>query len=814
MPPEQNLSAAALSPLSESAPAPSLGADALLNEIGFNPTEGDAPFVELKVPLGWNLTGYMLENESAETYTLPQGAAPNEAGLFLIRFDGSESAQPGAAQAAKANFIGHESGQLILRDADGIELDHITWGVGMPEGVPLNLAGGSGPEDPPAGISIGRRPSATDVGPAGWIVFAANWVTPGAANPNPGVTMTLPLDGFYVTTGITTLSWYIVPDATAYHVQLARDADFTDLLLDQTTNAPSIDTPELTTSTYYWRVQAQFEDGTIADDSPIATLIVVEMIELENVGEPPSAAKSLNAQSPLSLIRRVLGNFPRLAQRKDTSLLTLQSGRQDAGHGWDEPHVGLDPTDPADAMNCTIASTAMVNNFLGGNLSQDRISYEVRHNEAAGPETDLNFGRGIWPDAPLAYAIGVAPTRPALRSSVGLWQQIVTDIENNRPAVIVLANAGGASSHTTVVTGYEYDARTTPAQYNIIMHDPWNIGQSDARIGKVSLASAASRFLAYYDFPAEVAIGPRRQELEVTQDTDGDGIMDFDEQRRFNTEWQSPTTGLDTDMDCLPDKAEIRLSVLNPDHGFGVYTSFGQGDGRARAGNPPETTPDTDGGGVIDGIEVTNPDSLTFQSGDSDPYVSADDTMTISGTFEHQFVKHPLSLPDELLTYETYQEENLNVEFTISGMPGNNGVLTGTALCHWTNEGYWLYRDSNICGGRELVNSAPQSWQTRVQGELQCEETDSGGREYRLTLTALDPNPATITVRYECEMTEVTAGGLIFLADLMDFSPTEPLQEDHLRGSRFQQQRNTPNQPGLYNDVGFDLVKWDFTIER
>jgi hypothetical protein len=77
----------------------------------------------------------------------------------------------------------------------------------------------------------------------------------------------------------------------------------------------------------------------------------------------------------------------------------------------------------------------------------------------------------------------------------------VTDIENNRPAVIVLANAGGASSHTTVVTGYEYDARTTPAQYNIIMHDPWNIGQSDARIGKVSLASAASRFLAYYDFP-------------------------------------------------------------------------------------------------------------------------------------------------------------------------------------------------------------------------------------------------------------------------------------------------------------------------
>lgn len=810
-PPDEPLAVGTLKPRSAAAPPASLLPWALLNEIGMNPAAGDSAFVELKAVAGADLGGHTLENGDGESYALPAGAAPNDAGLLVIWFDGGDSVGPGEVHAASTALVS-AAGTLVLRDAGGAQLDRISWG--LPDGVPLNLAGGSGPENPPTGISVGRRPTAVDVGRQGWTVFAANWTTPGAPNPNPGVTMLLPLDGFHVAAGVTTLSWYVVPDATAYQVQLARDRDFAAVLLDQTATTPSIDTPPLASGTYYWRVRAQFADGTTADDSPEAQLIVDDELNLENVGAPPAAGKALTSQSSLSLIRRVLGNFPRLAQRKDTRLLTLQSGRMDAGHGWDEPHVGLDPTDPADAMNCTIASTTMVNHFFGGDLSQDRISYEVRNADAPGPETDLNFGVGIWPDAPLTYAIGVAPSRPLMRSSVDLWQQVVTDIENNRPAVIVLANAGGASSHTTVVTGYEYDARSTPAQYYLIMHDPWNIGRTDARIGKVGLLSAARRFLAYYDFPAEVAVGPRRQESEVTQDTDGDGIMDFDEQRRFNTQWQSPVTGLDTDQDCLPDKAEIRRSVLDAQHGYGVYESFGQGDGKARAGNPPETSPDTDGGGVMDGVEVTDPNSLDVQGGDTDPYSSNDDQMTISGTFHHQLVNHMLSLPVELLTYEAYHEENLDVEFTISAMPGSDGMLTGTALCHWTNEGYWLYRDPNICGGREPISSAPQTWQTRVRGELRCAEDGDGSRRYFLTLTALDMNNANITVRYECEGTEVSAGGLIFLGGLTTFGPFEPLTEENLRGARYQKERNTPHLPGSYNDVGFDKLTWDLSVQR
>jgi hypothetical protein len=58
-------------------------------------------------------------------------------------------------------------------------------------------------------------------------------------------------------------------------------------------------------------------------------------------------------------------------------MLQLENRRQNGAHAWDRDHKAYDEADPADNMNCVLASVAMVNRFYGGNLTQDRIGDEV-----------------------------------------------------------------------------------------------------------------------------------------------------------------------------------------------------------------------------------------------------------------------------------------------------------------------------------------------------------------------------------------------------------------------------------------------------
>ena len=107
----------------------------------------------------------------------------------------------------------------------------------------------------------------------------------------------------------------------------------------------------------------------------------------------------------------------------------------------------------------------------------------------------------------------------------------------------------------------------------------------------------------------------RQQEASVTTDTDGDGIMDFDEQQRFGT----TVNNADTDDDCVTDKADMHSYIYRPHGTYVVFAPDFDGDG-----TPNELDSDADNGGVIDGDEDANWNGH-LDGGETDAYRNAGD---------------------------------------------------------------------------------------------------------------------------------------------------------------------------------------------
>ena len=80
-------------------------------------------------------------------------------------------------------------------------------------------------------------------------------------------------------------------------------------------------------------------------------------------------------------------------------------------------------------------------------------------------------------------------------------------------------------------------------------------------------------------------------------DSDGDGIMDFDERRRFHTD----PLRKDTDYDGVDDKNDIREYVFNAQHQYAKRVADLDNDGVRK-----ELDPDNDGDLVMDGCEDSN----------------------------------------------------------------------------------------------------------------------------------------------------------------------------------------------------------------
>jgi len=607
----------------------------LLTEVLFDPRPRDTAFVELlnagSTPV--NLSAMVLRVDTLDL-PLPRLQEPLAPGSrAVIRFDGRGGIEGNVIHTSPGYALNREGGAITLLRNDDSRLDRVAWGT-APGGV-APFGGGitSGRSEP--GSAIGRGPGAT-LAAAEWVTYPPALVTPGSANPLLPVAELLPLDGAIVEEETVELVWYPVAGAARYRVQLGSDSALAQPVFDRTVTEPVSTTERLPVGGYWWRVQAIPGEGRPAPWS--------RPNRLEVAAPTPASTPSgvgiggwSEVDGAMGVNRPVMLPVPYLTQHKDTRMLVLESPAQRGPHAWDTDHQFPSRIDPADTKNCAAANVAMVNRFFGGDLSQDRIGYEVlsryitryigaiqasplafaltdprfaagARERAPGPEWDLIYKVGLETlrvIAAFTYALGAMPEFVgAYPTKQAFWDDVTAEIDAGRPVV------GANTNHAFVIRGYELRG----GRRIIFVNDPAR-GRYSVDIDAASIQAAD---LSAFKFPNHPRIA--RQEPEVTKDSDGDGVVDFDETQRFFTNPMNP----DSDNDGVKDKQDIESGVFEREFGRGYafnHNEIGRDYDRDRIAT--ELDPDSDNGGCRDGDEDTNgtgvrenPETSNFSDGD------------------------------------------------------------------------------------------------------------------------------------------------------------------------------------------------------
>lgn len=716
----------------EPAPAQIGGTTALLNEVCFRPAPGSSQFVEIRAASGGTSpTGLVLHTDAGLTYALPANLpALGAAELLLIVFDGKNSVDGRTVHADIATFMNANAGTLSLRDSNAALLDQVSWGD-RAGGVDFGVGGER--VEPEDGMTLGRLPGATSVSPTAWTAFAPEHATPGKLNVRPGVVIMFPLNGSIQESGDTTLSWFPAAEAVSYRVQVSNKADMSAPIVDET--VVDLIRKTLGEGTYFWRVQAVFADGSAADWSRVLVFMLSNGFDLTDGGapKPRGAARA----RPTKML-----NVPRISQRKDTTMLCLESNRTD-DHAWDKPHAALDVHDWADNNNCALASAVMINHYYGGTLSQDRVGYEIRKDKAPGPEFDINYGHGNPTEKAVGWAIGRAGTvKRVIPPTYGdFWNAVVAEIDAGRP--VAMSERIGGGGHATVIIGYDI---STEKRY-LVINNPWNPKSAEAVRG-----------LRQYDLIPLNAIIPLGEgpinavadDPAIKLDSDGDGINDFDELNRFGTS----VSHADTDFDCIGDKVEIRASMFHSQHGWARYFNNQGGDGAARGSPPtmngsvpaagrPELDVDFDRGGLPDFMEDANHDGLV-SAGEGDPFDGMDDRdIHVTGTIDDVVnTFQEFSNPNYSNTREEY---HTNVHVVLDLRPNiDDGKLKGTAAVTWQRQTRFVYRNQ-VCADGLLIDTNTRQWTVNIVGQLFC---DNQGKIGIMGSGTPDGSGVPMTLRY------------------------------------------------------------------
>lgn len=255
----------------------------------------------------------------------------------------------------------------------------------------------------------------------------------------------------------------------------------------------------------------------------------------------------------------VLG-VPWLYQHKDTNMLCLEGCNERGDHPWDAPHARRDVHGNT---YCYSAATAMIANYFlgtlnpGKTLSQDRISFTYgEHYAAIGYPPDFAFKHG----GTSGHALDWALDPNGGDCSGASFTDLKNYIDDGRP----LAVAWGG--HYRVIDGYRDDAG------NEFVHilDPWPVTEPSDSDKWMLFSNIPSGYYCYAAPANPTSV--KFDEPEIWMDSDGDGIVDFDEINRFGTD----PFNADSDFDGVMDKEDIREYLFDAAGTYGPPAFYQQ----------------------------------------------------------------------------------------------------------------------------------------------------------------------------------------------------------------------------------------------
>jgi len=407
------------------------------------------------------------------------------------------------------------------------------------------------------------------------------------------------------------LQWLAIAGADSFHLQIDDDSLFASPEVDLNTTATTFAvTSMLADGAYSWRVLV-YRAGVELQEHARWTFYKLWGYSIPKAG----------SGGRVPGIATTVAGFTPAIQHKDTQLLCIYNPRAGRRPGctlaagaqgpWDNAHataVAHVPGCRHCSMYCTRASIQMINNVYGGTLSQDRIAYDLFNGAEAG--LGHNQGTGLAQrTATYHWAMGLAGGTITRTAGKPTFATIKTEIDAGRPVYV------DGQDHATVCWGYaEIVIPFGPTIQLVLIANPWPGTGALFGYGGWQPDGSGWGAAGFFRLPA-MGVAARAQEASVTTDTDGDGVMDFDEINRFCSSRMRP----DSDSDQIADKLEISSYTFHNTHHTHNTNAIGFSD--VDADNlRTECDCDSDGDSDYDGGEDVNGNGVNPQAGETDVY--------------------------------------------------------------------------------------------------------------------------------------------------------------------------------------------------
>ena len=182
----------------------------------------------------------------------------------------------------------------------------------------------------------------------------------------------------------------------------------------------------------------------------------------------------------------------------------------------------------------------------------------------------------------------------------------------------------------------------------------------------------------------------------IAVDSDRDGVVDFDETKRFETDPQKA----DTDQDEITDKNDIRYSVFHPRYGY-AYAWRGCLTRPCRTAM--EKDPDSDHGGCYDGFEDYNHDGV-YQNSETSNFSRWDDRCHVKGV-EIRNENWSMETPSSVISWQSRVDARFCLGPLLPAQRTNPNALAGQAKVTWSARHTLRYTQYAGCGPFTITNS-------------------------------------------------------------------------------------------------------------